>query len=499
MLPVLRAEDVRAADAAAVAAGTSIATLMARAGWAVAAVASRLAGGAYGKRFVVVCGSGNNAGDGLVAARILARWGARVEVVGTFGDRFDGAATAARAGWPGPVLDADGIHDALERADLVIDALFGVGLSRDVDGIAAKVILAINGSGVPVLAIDLPSGIDADTGRVRGDAIVAAATVTLGGTKPGLRFPPGRAHAGRLEIADLGLPSLETPVRALELSDVAARWPLRADDAHKRSAGTLLLVAGSETMPGAAILAARAAVAAGVGLLQVAAPRAILAAIVANCPEAIAVPYDAAVLDAAHARALIERAARSDAIAIGPGLGRDVATLAAVRTLLEHVDVPAIVDADALHAIPIVARTAPTVVTPHAGEWGVIVETEAARADVDRLRAARVLVETLEPRLPGVIGVLKGAGTVIATMDTCLLDLEAGPELAQAGTGDVLTGILGALAAACTRSRRPLDAETIAAGVWVHARAGTLAGPTAAGASRVIERIPDAIAQAVAS
>lgn len=474
---------------------------MARAGWAVATQASKLLGGSYGKRIVVVCGSGNNAGDGLVAARILTSHGAAVTVVTVLGDAFTGAAGAARNAWHGPVVAADGLHDAIERADLVIDALFGVGLSREIDGLAQKVLLAINGSGVPVLAVDVPSGIDADTGQVRGDAIHAVATITFGAIKPGLRFPPGSAHAGSVTVADIGLSGRDGSIQAIERDDVARLWPRRSAESHKRNAGTLLLVAGSETMPGAAILAARAAIAAGAGLVHVAIPRSIAAHLIAACPEAIAIPYDAPWLDAMHARELIEQLGRIDAIAIGPGLGREVGTLAAIRTLLEHLDVPAVVDADALHAIAIVARSAPTIVTPHAGEWSVIVEAPAEQVAKDRLRAAGLLIETLSPRLPSVIGVLKGPGTVIQAMDACFVDLDGGAELAQGGSGDALTGILGALAAGCARIPGSIDTEHVAAGIWVHSRAARLAADAfgsrePSGASRIIERIPAAIGEA---
>lgn len=496
---------MRAADAAAVAAGTSIETLMTRAAWAVAASASGLLGGTYGKRIVIVCGIGNNAGDGLAAARVLSTRGATVDVIGVLGDAFrEGAAAAARKAWRAPLLPADGLHDVLERADLVIDALFGVGLSRDVDGLVQKVMLAINGSGVPVLSVDVPSGIDADTGQERGDAISATVTVTFGAIKPGLRFPPGRTRAGRVEVVDIGLRSRETPVQAVEAVDVGRLWPRRTADSHKRNTGTLLLVAGSEAMPGAAILAARAAVASGAGLVYVATPRRIAGDVAGACPEAIPVAYEAPWLDAMHARELLEHVGSIDAIAIGPGLGREVGTLAAVRTLLEHLDIPAVVDADALQAIPVVARTAPTIVTPHAGEWSVITERNSDEVAKDRLAAARALVETLSPRIPGVIGVLKGPGTLIATDDACFLDLDGGAELSQGGSGDVLTGILGALIAGCARALHGIDAERIAAGVWVHSRAARLsadghASREPAGAGRIIERIPAAIGEATSA
>lgn len=489
---------MRALDAAALAAGTAIETLIARAGWAVAAAAARLLGSAYGRRIVVVCGTGNNGADGVAAGRVLAQWGAAVELISISDE--------PPATPPGRGIRVGGLtqlHDALDRADLVIDAIFGVGLSRDVEATVATAILAINGSGVPVLAIDVPSGIDADNGRVRGHAIEAFATVTFGGIKPGLRFPPGSEHAGRVEIADIGLPSRnppDLPIAALDAEDVASLWPRRSATQHKRNAGTVMLVAGSESMPGAAVLAARAAVAAGAGLLYVAAPRSVLPMVIAGCPEAIAVPYDAPFLDANWAHELFAFSGRIDTLAIGPGLGREIGTLAAVRTLLDHLDVPAIVDADALHAVAIASRTAPTIVTPHAGEWSVIVEADAAEVARDRLAAAARLVEALSHRIRRVIGVLKGPGTLITDGTSTYLDLAGGPELAQGGSGDVLSGLLAALCARTARADRVVDAATVAAGVWVHSRAGALAagrhgGQEPAGASRIADAIPEAIAE----
>jgi ADP-dependent NAD(P)H-hydrate dehydratase / NAD(P)H-hydrate epimerase len=503
MQPVFSSHDVRAADAAAVEAGTSIDTLMYRAGWATATAAARILGGAYGARVLVVCGAGNNAGDGLVAARLLRQWGAHVEVLLALGDDFATEASRnARASWTQPVLGSDDVFEALDRCDLVIDALLGVGLTRDTENELSKVIIAINGSETAVLSIDVPSGIEADTGKQRGEAIHAVHTVTFGALKPGLRFPPGVDFAGRIQIVDIGLPEVSSQVWALEANDVADLWPVRVSGDHKHSAGNLLLIAGSEAMPGAAILSAKAAVAAGAGLVHVAIPRASVSALVAACPDAIPVPYDAPWLDAVHARELLAAGLRIDALAIGPGLGREVGTLAAVRTLLEHLETPAIVDADALYPIAVVSRNAPTVVTPHAGEWSVITELESKQVARDRLSAAQILIETLEPRIPGIIGVLKGSGTVISSMTDTYLDLEGGPELSQGGTGDVLTGILGALAAGLSKAGTQLDSANVAAGVWVHSRAGKLAaasvgGTQPAGASRVIEQIPAAIASAL--
>lgn len=474
MLSVLTSKDVREIDSAAVATGTSVETLMERAGWSVAQVARSLLGGAYGARVVVACGGGNNGGDGRVAARVLRSWGASVEVVN--------------------VLEADSqIETKLERADLIIDAIFGVGLSRDVEGSAAKAIAAINATGLGVVAVDIPSGIDADTGQVRGVAIQASRTVTFVGPKLGLLFAPGRDHAGAVDVVDIGTPSWTTEVHAVTAGDVAALWPFRRVDGHKRDSGTLMVVAGSNTMPGAALMTCLAAVRAGVGLITLAAPKNVLASVASAIPEVTTLPMSGNQLEAGDVESILEATPRFDALAIGPGLGRHSGTVEAVAALLSQCSSPAVVDADALVALKASKRTTLTVITPHAGEWSMLSGSDAADAAQDRVSAARRLVDD------NTIVVLKGPGTVIASTSNTFVDLEGGPELAQGGTGDALTGVIGRVLAAASRLDRLADTSAeVAAAVWLHSRAAAIASGASrepAGTSLVIDAIPSALEQ----
>ena len=293
MLDVLTAEDVRRVDAACEARGITTETLMGNAGFAVAAAARRLLGATYGKRVVVVCGKGNNAGDGLVAGRVLASGGASVTAVLVLGDDLKGAAQTALDRFPGRHVGPDDLDRELARADLAIDAIFGVGLSRPPEGAAADAIRRLSAATTPVLAVDVPSGVDADTGRIAGaTAPRATTTLTLDGLKPGLLFEPGRSFAGPVNVAEIGVPAdvRENSAWALEASDVHRLLPARRAAANKRNVGTVLLVVGSRALPGAAALATGASVHGGAGLTIVAAPESVVPTIVSRVPEATAIP-----------------------------------------------------------------------------------------------------------------------------------------------------------------------------------------------------------------
>ena len=501
MLDALTVEDVRRQDAECEARGIPVERLMERAGFGVARAARAMLGYSYGMRVVVVCGKGNNAGDGLVAGRWLAHWGAHVVAVMALGRELRGAAGANLARFPGPVVDAGALDRELARADLVIDALFGVGLSRAPGGEAARAIDAINGAGAPVISIDVPSGMDADTGDAPGAVVRADGIVTLGGLKPGLLFHADVADW--VEIADIGVPRDLRIGSALvpEASDVASLLPLRAPGGHKRDSGTVLVVAGSRAMPGAAALTAGACVHAGAGLTTLAATERVTAVALSRVPEmtTIVLPDSPeGALDDKGAEIVLERADQFSAIAIGPGLSRHPATAEAVRRILLSTDVPAVVDADAIVAFAggpgaLRERRGFTVLTPHGGEAAALLGAEAADLRADRIAAARRIA-----RETGQVALLKGPGTVVCGEDgPVYLNATGNRGLAQGGTGDVLTGVIAALLAQGGDAPDETRTALVAAGAWLHGRAADITAESVAphptNASLLIETLPAAI------
>lgn len=441
MIRYLRAADVRAQDAAA----QDVPALMERAGYAIAQAARTMLGHTYGAHITVVCGPGNNGGDGRIAARVLRSWGARVTSLS--------------------LLEDDEITETeLSGSDLVIDALFGVGLSREVVGTPAAAIAAINACGAPVLAVDVPSGIDSDTGAVLGVAVRADATVTLTAPKTGLLFEPGNAYAGRVITASIGLGNDVGSAFGLTREDVARALPVRAADSNKSRAGRVLIVAGSHAMPGAATLATLASVQSGAGYTNLAASGEVCTIVAAQIPEATTTPLSSAegVLDSKSLELVMPALAAARVLVIGPGLGRHPDTQEAVLSLLAVATIPVVVDADALFALRghldmLGARKAPTILTPHSGEFSQLF------GDItDRLADAEAAAQ-------GKIIVLKGPGTVIAGGSRTYVNATGDASLAQGGSGDVLAGVIGAF---LSQSPEADPAEMVAAAVWIHGRAG---------------------------
>src|SRR5258708_3826413 len=348
------------ADRRTISAGTPEAVLVERAGRAVARHALRLLGGTYGRRVVVICGRGNNGADGAVAARHLAARG-----VG--GDEF-----VLTGGVAEPAL-----RRALGRCDLAIDAMFGTGFHGALEGDAAIVARALAEAGLPTLAIDIPSGVDGTTGEVRGDAVRAQETVCFAALKPGLLFEPGRAHAGRVHVVDVGVDVGKPQLHVVDVSDLYL--PKRAFVGHKWSAG-VLIVGGSTGMAGASTLAGRAAARCGAGMVVCGVPGADAAARAGGSElvtRALPATPDGS-LDADAADEVLADIERFRAVAIGPGLGRDARTQIAVRRLVAGCPVPIVVDADPLNALaaePQIlsgrrpAGLAPPILTPHAREY----------------------------------------------------------------------------------------------------------------------------------
>ncbi len=479
MKPVLTPAESAALDRASAERGVSVDFLMERAGRAVARAAVEVAGGAYGRRAVVVCGKGNNGGDGLVAARYLSRWGMHaVAVLLADGDVYRDAAAAnlRRARRAGVAIrGADGLMRELDRGAVVVDGIVGTGFRGVPEGLVGEAIEAFAGAPSPVVAVDIASGVDGTTGAVAGVAVDATVTVTFGSLKPGHLLQPGAGHAGIVEVADIGFPPdlVASDLLLVERADVAAMLPRRDPESHKRSSGIVLVVGGSRTMTGAVRLMAGAAYRAGAGLVQVAVPEGIVPVVQAGLTEAtfVALPQtpEGTVSEAA-VDALRDRLQVVDAVAVGPGLGRTDETLAFVRALVEATPVPAVVDADGLTAfarrVDELAKldAADLVLTPHAGEFA-----RLAGADVgaDRVASVRSLASE-----SGTTVLLKGNPTLVAEPGGRVhVNATGGPVLATAGTGDVLTGVIAAFLA---RGLVPADAAW--AGAYVHGLAGDLAG-----------------------
>jgi NAD(P)H-hydrate epimerase len=463
-----------AADAAAISSGTPASVLMDRAGRAVARTVLRVGGARYGLRVVIVCGKGNNGGDGFVAARVLANEGASVRCMAVADlSGLDGAAKEHRDRWErvGYVEPFDA--DALDWADIVVDAIFGTGFKGAPDGPIEEAIDDICSVDVPVVAVDIPSGVDGTTGVCRGSAVKADVTVTMGAAKVGLMTGEGAARAGVVEVVDIGIPLLGDPSAAVaQTGDVARALPVRAADAHKRSSGTVAVLAGSDQMTGAAALTVRGALRMGAGFANLGATETVRAVVATRSTESLTqVVSDGDVLgpdSLVQFKGVLERA---DALAIGPGIGTGDEQRALVERVLREVELPVVADADALNLAAeapewLTERDHPLVITPHPAELGRLLGSSADEVQEDRVAAARAAAKRF-----GCITLLKGFRTVVAEPSGQVVIVPTGgPELATAGTGDVLTGAVAALVAA------GLDPFTAAwAGSFTHGVAGTIA------------------------
>lgn len=501
MKKVLSPEQMQAADAAYGQTHGGTYDLMESAGSAVARTALRVAGGVYGTRVLVVCGKGNNAGDGFVAARRIREAGAHAVVILIEAPRsLAGDARAAFEKLRGvPVHFLPSLDDLLRRSDLVIDAIFGTGFKPPVPAEVARAIASINHADKPVISVDIPSGVDARTGSADPAAIRADLTVALATLKPGHLLGKGKTLSGALQVADIGLPdaSLISEVHVPEVHDVAKALPARAPQAHKRSVGKVLVVAGSSGMSGAAVLAAMGAYRSGTGLLKMAVPKDLVSAVDSAVLEAITVGLPATSSGSIASSAVdqvLEMSMTVDAVVLGPGLGREDETSEFVRKVVPRLETPLILDADGLNPFAsdpgsLLERHAPTVVTPHAGELARLLSNEADRLNDDRVTAA-----TGAAKQTGAVVVFKGPGTVVASPDgrVAIID-RGGPELATAGTGDVLSGVIATL---LTRSD-PFTAAYSAA--WLHGRAGDLlherTGSRGSIARDLVEALPAVLAE----
>lgn len=481
-IELLSPKEMGEADRRTIAAGTKGVVLMERAGAAVAAAATRMVPG--GSVVAVVAGPGNNGGDGFVAARILAAAGYHVTVhLAVPKENLKGDAAIAARTWHGPVTPLRA--DFTGGVDLVIDALFGAGLDRPIEGELAATMDSVNGTGVPVLAVDLPSGVDGNSGAILGRAIFASETVTFFRRKPGHLLLPGRILAGRVSVADIGInPDCLRAIRPKTFWNHPRLWlddlPEPRLDGHKYDRGHTLVVSGPVTGTGAARLAARAALRVGAGLVTVASPP---DALIVNASQLTAVMVARMSEAAGLAEILADR--RKNAVVIGPALGVSDATAQLVTTALAS-EAAVVIDADGLTAFAgepdalfafTRKRRAPVVLTPHDGEFARLFPDLAHEpSKLDRVRRAADRAKA--------IVVLKGPDTVVGGADgrAAIAD-NAPPHLATAGAGDVLAGMIGGLLA-----QRMAPFAAAAAGVWLHGAAGAWVGR-----GLIAEDLPEAL------
>jgi ADP-dependent NAD(P)H-hydrate dehydratase / NAD(P)H-hydrate epimerase len=474
LTPLPDAAQQRAADAWAIGEhGIPSLELMERAGAGLAEVVRHRAPEG---RIVVVAGKGNNGGDGLVVARLLRESGREVDVLLLAdGAELSGDARANLDRLPEPGARPFD-PGALDGAAAIVDAILGTGAVGEPRDPARSAIAAINArTGGLICACDVPSGVDGSTGEVAGEAVRADATVTFHAGKPGLWISPGKAHAGEVTVVDIGIPEGPpvTPSVGLIAPGVLDDVPHRAHDSTKFAAGSVLVCGGSVGLTGAPCMAAEAAMRAGAGYVTALVPASLNIVFEQRLLEVMSVPLpdkDGTLTQRALEVAL-ERTERAGALVLGPGLGRKPATFKLARRLAGAVTIPLLLDADGLNAHEgrleaLAERSAATVLTPHAGELARLLEIESAEVAAHRLRCVREAAARADA-----VVLLKGDDTIVAAPDgRAGVSPGGAPALATAGTGDVLSGVIGAY---LSKGMDPFHAAC--AGVFVHARAGQLA------------------------
>ena len=460
--PLFTSAEMRAVEEAYPGYPDSMRELMVRAGTAAAKAGMRRFPEA--RAFTVVCGGGSNGGDGLVAADVLRSCGREVLIV-----------------------DAKNGETELGSPDVIVDALFGTGFSGQPRADAAALIEQMSSAGVPVVSVDIASGVDASTGEIAGPVVTAALTVTFFARKVGHVVAPGRFHRGALEIADIGLSGGETGCKLATL-ELLSELPRRKGSDTKFSAGSVLVVGGSPGLSGAVCLAGEAAFRADAGYVTVVVPRSVLPPVELRLLEAVKRPApedENGQLTVEALELVAELEPRAQALALGPGIGRSQGTREFVRELLERTTLPAVVDADALFGLEPGKWRSPVVLTPHAGELARLLGKESAWVNAHRLAAASECAERFSA-----VTLLKGADTIVASPGGSIVVCEEGtPALATAGSGDVLTGVVASFLAKGLGPERAAAAAAVA-----HGRAAQLIEPqVGVVAGDVARMLPSAI------
>jgi ADP-dependent NAD(P)H-hydrate dehydratase / NAD(P)H-hydrate epimerase len=483
MQPLYDAEGMRAIDAWAIEErGVPSLGLMEAAGRAVAEAVAELAPGGPVR---VVCGKGNNAGDGLVAARRLKEMGFEVEALLLWpGEELGGDAAANLVRVQAEHVSGD-LDARLVDSGAVVDAIFGTGFSGAPREPAAAAIDAIDRCGAPVVACDVASGVDASSGEVEGAAVEAAITVSFHAAKVGHRIAPGKWHTGELRVAPIGIPEGAPSEPAAGAIDpaVLALAPRRGPGSTKFSSGQVAIAGGSRGLTGAVQMASRAAIRAGAGYATVAVPADLEGVFETGQPEVMSVGClgGDGRLVAVSAKAVLRAFEPAAAGVLGPGLGRDPGSVELARGVLGEIGAPLVIDADGLNAFAgeielIAARDAPTILTPHAGELGRLLDRSSEEVSAHRLASAREAA-----RAADAVVVLKGDDTIVSDGERAAVNAISAPALATAGTGDVLSGMTAALLA---RGLEPFAAACAA--VVAHARAGRDAAARIGAAESVI-------------
>ncbi len=490
--------------------GVSVAALMDRAGARAAEVARDLLRERGGRRVVVLVGKGNNGGDGLVAARyLLGEAHPRVllavpaaEVRGDPANHLQWLRERHVEILDAQEMDTTELDRVVRDADLLVDAIFGTGFRGPAEGAPARVIEAANRSATPILAVDVPSGANASTGQADPPCIQALATVMMALPKIGAVQFPAAAHAGRIFIADIGLPQVLVDEAPIQAALVRAPWvdhtlPRRPQDSHKGLSGHVLVVAGARGYAGAAVLCARGAIRAGAGLVTIGMPASLALLPPASLPEAMTRPLpetSAGTLSKTAYDTIVEAAAASGVVAIGPGLTTHPEVVKLVRRLLPRLTSPVVVDADALNvlageAVRLRDIPGPVVITPHPGEMARLLGRTTADVQRDRIGTAREAARAL-----GTVTILKGARTVVASPDGRALIIPTGNSaMATGGMGDVLTG---AVAAFLGQGLPAFEAAGCAA--YLHGLAGDIAAEPRGEFGLLAHEVADAIPRALA-
>jgi hydroxyethylthiazole kinase-like uncharacterized protein yjeF len=507
-MKIVTAQEIKNIDRRAIGDfGIPGAVLMENAAAAIMTAMEKYFDGLEGVRIGILCGKGNNGGDGLALARRLRIIGVPVRVA--LLSSFDAVKGEAKVNLSIlRKMDVEIVQNASSRSladiiawsDVLVDALLGVGLSSPLKGAYAQAVKMINSSGNPVVAVDIPTGIGADTGAVMGVAVKADLTVTMAFLKRGLVLYPGAGHAGTVRVADIGVPSevAEKEQLSVNLLDKDSVWGVisnRLPDAHKGYFGHLMIVAGSPGKAGAAIMAAKGALRAGAGLVSVATPNNLVPIIQTRITEAMCVPSAESIegtLGIGSEEELLKSLATKSACAIGPGLSTHYETVQAVRNLVQGLTVPAVIDADGLNAFvgftdSLKRVKAPVILTPHPGEMGRLLGMSSDDVQKDRIAIASEFAKKHK-----VTVVLKGAATVVATpQGSVFVNSTGNPGMATGGTGDVLTGMIGSLLAQGYSA-----SQAACLGVYLHGLAGDLAAREKGEASMIagdlIEKIPQA-------